>query len=87
MSMSTSSGMGGSGLFGGSGMGSSSRTSSSSIAANPTAPQTEEAVRQFMTEVYENYVKTVMSPFYKRGLEIRSPVFRSKVSAAGRKWL
>lgn len=68
-------------------MGSSSRTSSSSIAANPTAPQTEEAVRQFMTEVYENYVKTVMSPFYKRGLEIRSPVFRSKVSAAGRKWL
>lgn len=87
MSMSTSSGIGGSGLFGGSGMGSSSRTSSSSIAANPTAPQTEEAVRQFMTEVYENYVKTVMSPFYKRGMEIRSPVFRSKVSTAGRKWL
>ncbi|KAL4742271.1 Sedlin [Aspergillus similis] len=83
----SSSAMGGSGLFGGSGVGSSGRTSSSSIAANPTAPQTEEAVRQFMTEVYEAYVKTVMSPFYRRGMEIRSPVFRSKVSAAGRKWL
>ncbi|KAL4820037.1 Sedlin [Aspergillus spinulosporus] len=80
-------GMGGTGLFGGSGVGSSGRTSSSSIAANPTAPQTEEAVRQFMTEVYEAYVKTVMNPFYRRGMEIRSPVFRSKVSAAGRKWL
>ncbi|KAL4968693.1 TRAPP subunit TRS20 [Aspergillus stella-maris] len=78
----------GSGLFSGSGMGmGTGRTSSSSIAANPTAPQTEEAVRQFMTEVYEGYVKTVMSPFYRRGMEIRSPVFRSRVSAAGRKWL
>lgn len=65
----------------------SSRASSSSIAANPTSPQTEEAVRQFMNEVYENYVKTVMSPFYRQGLEIRSPVFRTKVTAAGRKWL
>ncbi|KAL4917198.1 Sedlin [Aspergillus aurantiobrunneus] len=87
MSLSGSSGTGGSGLFGGAGIGSSGRTSSSSIAANPTAPQTEEAVRQFMTEVYENYVKTTMSPFYRRGMEIRSPVFRGKVSAAGRKWL
>ncbi|KAL4925034.1 TRAPP subunit TRS20 [Aspergillus undulatus] len=88
-SMSLGSSMGGSGLFSGSGMGisGSGRTSSSSIAANPTAPQTEEAVRQFMTEVYEGYVKTVMSPFYRRGMEIRSPVFRAKVSAAGRKWL
>ncbi|KAB8079041.1 Sedlin [Aspergillus leporis] len=69
------------------GSGSSSRASSSSIAANPTSPQTEEAVRQFMNEVYENYVKTVMSPFYKQGMEIKSPVFRSRVTAAGRKWL
>ncbi|KAF9893390.1 TRAPP subunit [Aspergillus nanangensis] len=65
----------------------STRASSSSVAANPTSPQTEEAVRQFMTEVYENYVKTVMSPFYRQGMEIKSPVFRGKVSAAGRKWL
>ncbi|OJJ85067.1 TRAPP subunit TRS20 [Aspergillus glaucus CBS 516.65] len=69
------------------GGGSSGRASSSSIAANPTAPQTEEAVRQFMNEVYENYVKTVMSPFYRVGLEIKSPVFRARVTAAGRKWL
>lgn len=69
------------------GGGGSSRASSSSIAANPTAPQTEEAVRQFMNEVYENYVKTVMSPFYRQGLEIKSPVFRTRVTAAGRKWL
>ncbi|RJE25158.1 hypothetical protein PHISCL_02497 [Aspergillus sclerotialis] len=66
---------------------SSSRASSSSVAANPTSPQTEEAVRQFMNEVYENYVKTIMSPFYRQGMEIRSPVFRTKVTAAGRKWL
>ncbi|PTU18560.1 hypothetical protein P175DRAFT_0317317 [Aspergillus ochraceoroseus IBT 24754] len=78
-------GGGGSLLFGSSGV--SSRASSSSIAANPTAPQTEEAVRQFMNEVYENYVKTVMSPFYRQGMEIKSPVFRGKVTAAGRRWL
>ncbi|KAL4889197.1 Sedlin [Aspergillus ambiguus] len=65
----------------------STRASSSSVAANPTSPQTEEAVRQFMNEVYENYVKTVMSPFYRQGMEIKSPVFRARVSAAGRKWL
>ena len=64
-----------------------SRASSSSIANNPTAPQTEEAVRQFMNEVYENWVKTAMNPFYHRGAEITSPVFRSKVLAAGRRWL
>ena len=40
-----------------------------------------------MNEVYENYVKTIMSPFYRKGMEIRSPVFRTKVTAAGRKWL
>ncbi|KAI9035095.1 TRAPP subunit TRS20 [Aspergillus affinis] len=69
------------------GGGSSSRASASSIAANPTSPQTEEAVRQFMNEVYENYVKTVMSPFYRQGGEIKSPVFRGRVVGAGRKWL
>ncbi|EEP75939.1 conserved hypothetical protein [Uncinocarpus reesii 1704] len=64
-----------------------SRASSSSIANNPTSPQTEEAIRQFMSEVYENWVKTVMSPFYQRGKDITSPVFRSRVLAAGKKWL
>ncbi|KAI5302321.1 hypothetical protein KEM56_000800, partial [Ascosphaera pollenicola] len=63
------------------------RASSSSIANNPLSPQAEEAVRQFMNEVYENWVKAVMSPFYRRGAEIKSPVFRQRIVAAGRKWL
>ncbi|KAJ6120111.1 hypothetical protein N7523_004391 [Penicillium sp. IBT 18751x] len=80
-----SSGLGSSSLLGSSA--STTRASSSSIAANPTSPQTEEAVRQFMNEVYESYVKTAMSPFYKQGMEIKSPVFRAKVTGAGKKWL
>jgi len=28
-----------------------------------------------------------MSPFYKANMEIKSPVFRSRVAAAGRKYL
>jgi trafficking protein particle complex subunit 2 len=64
-----------------------SSRSSTSIGANPTSPQTEEAIRNFFIEVYENYVKAVMSPFYKVNMEIRSPVFRSRVAAAGRKYL
>ncbi|KAJ5234694.1 uncharacterized protein N7469_003862 [Penicillium citrinum] len=81
----STSALGGSSLLGSSG--STTRASSSSVAANPTSPQTEEAVRQFMNEVYESYVKTAMSPFYKQGMEIRSPVFRTKITAAGKKWL
>lgn len=84
-STSTGGGLGSSSLLGSAG--STTRASSSSIAANPTSPQTEEAVRQFMNEVYENYVKTAMNPFYKQGMEIKSPVFRTRVTAAGKKWL
>lgn len=62
-------------------------SSSSSVATNPTSPQAEEAVRQFMNEVYENWVKTVMSPFYRQGMPVTSPVFRARVQAAARKWL
>jgi hypothetical protein len=60
---------------------------STSIAANPTSPQTEEAIKQFFTEVYETWVKTIMSPFYQVNMEIKSPVFRSRVAAAGKKYL
>ena len=60
---------------------------STSIGANPTSPQTEEAIKSFFTEIYENYVKTIMSPFYKVNMEIKSPVFRARVAAAGRKYL
>ncbi|KAF7559970.1 hypothetical protein G7046_g4183 [Stylonectria norvegica] len=66
--------------------GGSSR-SSTAIGANPTSPATEEAVKMFFTEVYENWVKAIMSPFYKANMEVRSPVFRARVAAAGRKYL
>jgi len=54
---------------------------------NPTSPQTEEAVRQFFVEVWESWVKTAMNPFYRTDDMVRSPVFRSRVTAAGRKYL
>ena len=60
---------------------------STSIPHNPTGPQTEEAIRQFMNEVFEVWVKCLMNPFYKIGKEIKSPIFRARVTAAGRKWL
>jgi hypothetical protein len=69
------------------GAGSSASRNSTSVGANPTSPQTEEAIKAFFSEVYENYVKAIMSPFYKVNMEIRSPVFRQRVTAAGRKYL
>jgi trafficking protein particle complex subunit 2 len=69
------------------GAGGSTTRNSTSIGANPTSPQTEEAIKNFFTEVYENYVKAIMSPFYKANMEIKSPVFRARVAAAGRKYL
>lgn len=41
----------------------------------------------FFVEVYDNWVKAVMNPFYKPNMEVRSPVFRARVAAAGRKYL
>ncbi|KAI9897259.1 hypothetical protein N3K66_008281 [Trichothecium roseum] len=64
-----------------------SSRSSTAIGANPTSPATEEAVRMFFAEVYENWVKATMNPFYRVNMEVRSPVFRSRVAAAGRKYL
>jgi hypothetical protein len=57
------------------------------VAANPTSPATEEAIRQFFSEVYESWVKTCMSPFYTVDMEVKSPIFRSRVAAAGKKYL
>lgn len=64
-----------------------SSRASTSIAANPTSPQTEEAIRQFFTEVYEHWVKTIMSPFYQVNMEVKSPIFRSRVVASAKKFL
>lgn len=72
--------------FGGSSSSGSSR-SSTSIAANPTSAATEEAIKSFFLEVYENWVKAVMNPFYKVNMEVKSPIFRQRVFAAGRKYL
>ena len=57
------------------------------MAANPTSPQAEEAIRNFFVEVYDAWVKAVMNPFYRVNMEIRSPVFRQRVAASGRKYL
>ena len=62
-------------------------SNASSIAYNPTSPATEEAVRNFFADVYENWVKTAMSPFYTVNQPVRSPVFKARVAAAGRKYL
>ena len=60
---------------------------STDIGANPASPQTEEAIRLFFIEVYDNWVKAIMSPFYRSNMEVKSPVFRARVAAAGRKYL
>lgn len=71
----------------GTGTGTGSSRSSTSIAANPTSAATEEAIKNFFLEVYENWVKAVMSPFYKVNVEVKSPIFRQRVVAAGKKYL
>lgn len=57
------------------------------IASNPTSPQTEEAIRAFFVEIYENWVKTIMNPFYQVNMPVKSPIFRNRVAAAGKKYL
>lgn len=57
------------------------------LANNPTSAQTEEAVRQFMTDVYEAWIKCIMNPFYVVNGPVTSPVFRGRVAAAAKKYL
>ncbi|KAF2492753.1 Sedlin [Lophium mytilinum] len=54
---------------------------------NPTAPATEEAVRNFFVDVYDAWVKTIMSPFYMVNDKVTSPVFRGRVAGAAKKYL
>ena len=54
---------------------------------NPTSPQTEEALRLFFTEVYEQWLKAIMNPFQEINQALASPVFRSRVLTAGKKFL
>ncbi|KAL8998659.1 MAG: hypothetical protein Q9169_002320 [Polycauliona sp. 2 TL-2023] len=57
------------------------------IPNNPTSPQTEEAIRLFFNEVNEVWLKGVMSPFGGPLERNGSAVFRSRVLAAGKKYL
>ncbi|KAF2232195.1 trafficking protein-like protein particle complex subunit 2 [Viridothelium virens] len=68
-------------------LGASSRTNNSSVASNPTSPAAEEAVRQFMVEIYDAWVKNLMNPFYGLNAPVKSPVFRARVAAAAKKYL
>ncbi|KAJ8110098.1 hypothetical protein OPT61_g6964 [Boeremia exigua] len=56
---------------------------------NPTSPVTEEAVKNFFVDVYEAWMKTIMSPFFQvgNGDVVKSPVFRQRVAAAAKKYL
>ncbi|KAI4160754.1 MAG: hypothetical protein LQ342_005467 [Letrouitia transgressa] len=65
----------------------SSATGNTSIANNPTSPATEEAIRLFFNEVFEVWLKAVMSPFGGTERVVGSPVFRARVVAAGKKYL
>lgn len=70
------------------GYGNASTTSNSSgIPNNPTSTQTEEAIRQFFGEVFEIWLKAVMSPFQTVGANLVSPAFHQRVVAAGKKYL
>jgi hypothetical protein len=56
---------------------------------NPSAPATEEAVKNFFVDVYEAWLKTIMSPFFHvgNGDVVKSPVFRQRVATAAKKYL
>ncbi|KAF2155754.1 Sedlin [Myriangium duriaei CBS 260.36] len=57
------------------------------LASNPNAVQTEEAVRQFMLDVYDGWVKCIMNPFYTLNKPVTSPVFRQRVAQAAKRYL
>lgn len=47
----------------------------------------DEGIKNFFGDVYELYVKCLMSPFYRVNAAITSPVFDSRVKALARKYL
>lgn len=46
----------------------------------------EEAIRQFLTDIWDLYVKTLMSPFYQQNTYIDSISFDTKVKQLCRKY-
>jgi trafficking protein particle complex subunit 2 len=65
----------------------SARANAAFAAFNPTAPATEDAIKNFFLDVYDAWVKTVMNPFYAPNMPVLSPVFRQRVAAAAKKYL
>jgi len=57
------------------------------LANNPSSAATEEAVKQFMLEVFEAWVKCIMNPFYQLNQAVSSPVFRQRVATAAKRYL
>jgi hypothetical protein len=49
--------------------------------------KSEDAIRQFFTDVYDLYVKTALSPFYFVNDPITNPQFDLKVKAVAKKYL
>lgn len=67
--------------------GAATTRTSTLLANNPSSAQTEEAVRQFMLEIYEAWIKCIMNPFYIINQPVTSPVFKGRVAAAAKKYL
>ncbi|KAF3090330.1 TRAPP subunit [Orbilia oligospora] len=49
--------------------------------------RSDEPIRQFFTDVYDLYCKTLMNPFYEVNMAIRSQTFDQKIKAAAKKYL
>lgn len=71
---------------GGAGTGASAAVASSS-SSSASASHNEEPIRQFFFDVYDLYVKTLLSPFYTLNQTITSPIFDQKVRALAKKYL
>jgi len=47
----------------------------------------EDGIKNFFTEIYELYLKTIMNPFYRVNTAITSPAFDEKVRASAKRKL
>ncbi|CAN6616806.1 trafficking protein particle complex subunit 20 [Trichomonascus vanleenenianus] len=47
----------------------------------------EDGIRQFFSDVYDLYVKTLLSPFYFTNQPIQSPIFDQKVRQLAKRYL
>ncbi|ODQ67011.1 Sedlin [Nadsonia fulvescens var. elongata DSM 6958] len=47
----------------------------------------EDSIRQFFVDIYDQYIKTVLNPFYAVNQTISSPVFDQKIRNLAKKYL